>query len=203
MRHLFLSLFVLLLHAPLLAQDALDKIAMKACTCVAGLKDVTNEDERNSQMGVCMLAEASLHEKELKKKHGFDLSKIDTEGEALGRAVGVRMAKHCPEVLLMMAQLGEDGEDLPPPPPDLLTKTMMGKLVEVRKGEFLTLVVRSETGSTYELLVLGPVENGGELLNAPDPAVGRSMAWSYDERELYDVRSGSFRSFKVLRALPQ
>ncbi len=184
---------------PGVAQDALDRIAQKTCSCVAGLKDVTDVEERNTQMGLCMLAEAGQHEKELKRKHGFDMSRIDTDGEALGRAVGMRMAKYCPDVLVALAG---QGEDVPPPPPSA-ERTLVGELTEVRKGELLTLVVRAATGSTYELLVLGPVVNGGPLLADPQAAIGRSLGWTYIDTEIYDVRSGTFRSHRVLQAIPE
>lgn len=201
MRHLLPVWVLLALPTSTFAQDALDKIAQHACGCVAGLTEVADQDERNTQMGLCMLSEASKYEKELKKKHGFDLSKIDQEGEALGRAVGFRMAKHCPDVLMKMVDASE--KQTATGTTSSTEKTMVGKLTEVRRGEFLTLVVRSETGSTYELLVLGPVANGGALLENVDGAVGRSMAWSFEESELFDVRSGAFRNFKVLRSIPQ
>ncbi|HMC97309.1 MAG TPA: hypothetical protein VKG92_06650, partial [Flavobacteriales bacterium] len=99
MRHLFITLLVVLTSLRMSGQDVVDKIAIGTCTCIHGLDSIADTEERNMRMGVCMLQEAGPYAKELKKKYGLDLSKFDEEGEEFGRVVGIRMATHCPDLL--------------------------------------------------------------------------------------------------------
>ena len=41
------------------------------------------------------------------------------------------------------------------------------------------------------------------LLADPQAAIGRSLGWTYIDTEIYDVRSGTFRSHRVLQAIPE
>jgi len=196
-------LLALLPLAPLKAQDVLDKIAQESCSCAADLDTTANEEQRNIQLGLCMLQNAAPYQKELKKKYGVDLNNLDEGGERFGQLIGMRLALHCPEFVALMARLSEENAEMeePPPSPAMQTSTMEGALMTVKTGQFLTLVVKKEDGSTQELLLLGHAENAEQVLRRPDQGRGTSGTWTYVTNDLFDATSRSYRPFYVLKGV--
>ncbi len=195
-------LLALLPLAPLKAQDVLDKIAQESCSCAADLDTTANEEQRNIQLGLCMLQNAAPYQKELKKKYGVDLNNLDEGGERFGQLIGMRLALHCPEFVALMARLSEESEvEEPPAQAPVMTSTMDGSLMSVKSGQFLTLVVKKEDGSTQDLLLLGHAENAEQVLRRPDQGRGTTGTWTYTTSDLYDAASRTYRPFYVLKAV--
>jgi hypothetical protein len=202
LRLLPLLLVVLLVHGPAEAQDVLDKIAKGSCGCVDQLDTTAAEEQRNIQLGLCMLQNATPYQKELKKKYGVDLGNLDRDGERFGELIGMRLALQCPEFVALMARLNEESEvDEPPPTASMLTSSIEGSLSSVKSGQFLSLVVRRDDGSTMELLLLEHAENAEQVLRRPDQGRGTSGTWTYSTSDLYDPVSRSYRPFYVLRSV--
>jgi hypothetical protein len=195
-------LLALLPLASLKAQDVLDKIAIESCSCAAELDTTANEEQRNIQLGLCMLQKAAPYQKELKKKYDVDLNNLDEGGERFGQLIGMRLALHCPEFVALMARLSEESEvEEPPAQAPVLTSTLDGSLLSVKSGQFLTLVVKKEDGSTQDLLLLGHAENAEQVLRRPDQGRGTSGTWTYTTSDLYDAASRTYRPFYVLKAV--
>ncbi len=185
------------------AQDVLDKIAQESCSCATQVDTTADEEQRNIQLGLCMLQSASPYQKELKKKHGIDLNDLDRDGERFGELIGMRLALQCPEFVALMTRLNAQGPDAeePPPSPEMLWNTLEGTLSSVKSGQFLSLLVKRDDGSTIELLLLEHAENAEQVLRRPDQGRGTAGTWSYTTSDLYDPVSRSYRPFHVLRAV--
>ena len=195
-----LTLLLLVTSLYTSAQDVLDKIAIGTCSCIHGLDSITDTEERNMRMGVCMLQEAGPYSKELKKKYKFDLNRFDEQGEEFGRLVGMRMAAHCPDVLADIVAMSEAEEEAPELPP-VNIKKVHGTVQETKPSTFLTIVVRVENGSTYEFLLLDHVQNAEQIYTDPAKAKGFVAEWAYEEREFFDPYSRTYRTQRVLRGI--
>jgi len=185
------------------AQDVLDKIAKESCSCATGLDTTLNEEERNMQLGLCMLQSAMPYQKELKKKHGIDLNNIENEGERFGQLLGMRLAVQCPEFVALMARMNAAEEEAAATStvPTVPVNTFDGALSTVKSGQFLTLVVRKEDGATVELLFLDHAEGVEQVLRRPDQGRGTVGSWSYTTQDLFDPVSRSYRPFYVVKAV--
>ena len=186
------------------AQDVLDKIAKESCGCATQLDTTLNEEERNMQLGLCMLQSAMPYQKELKKKHGIDLNNIDRDGEKFGQMLGMRLAVQCPEFVALMARMSEEdevAEEVAPATPMLPTSTLEGALSTVKSAQFLTLVIRKEDGSSVELLFLDHADGVDQVLRKPDQGRGTTGTWTYATQDLFDPVSRSYRPFYVVKGV--
>jgi hypothetical protein len=202
--HLASALLLALLPlAPLQAQDVLDKVAKESCSCATDLDTTLNEEERNMQLGLCMLQSSMPYQKELKKKYGIDLNNIDKDGERFGQLLGMRLAVQCPEFVAMMANMSDDEEAVEEAAsaPVLPTSSMEGALSTVKTGQFLTLVVRKEDGASVELLFLDHAEGIDQVLRRPDQGRGTTGTWTYVTQDLFDPVSRSYRPFYVVKGV--
>ena len=202
-RLLLAAILLLAGLAPAHAQDVLDKIAKESCGCAAQMDTLADEEQRNIQLGLCMLQNASPYQKELKKKYDVDLNNLDESGERFGQLIGMRLAIHCPEFVALMARLSEEGEgsETAATAAVVPTNDLEGALVNVKSGQFLTLVVKKDDGSTQDLLLLEHAENAEQVLRRPDQGRGTTGTWTYSTADLYDPVSRSYRPFYVLRAV--
>lgn len=205
MRSLLLPLALLVFLSSTSAQDVLDKIARDCCPCVTELK-TDSSDQLATKMGLCMLSSALPYKKELKKKYGVDLNDINDEnGETFGQMLALHLATQCPgftELALRLASEGEDTDasaEQPPPPPPVATKTISGVVQETHPAAFLTVLVRADDGTTYELLLLDHVANAERVYLDPAKARGLSASWTYEEREFLDPYSRSYKTYRVIR----
>lgn len=194
-------LLALLPSAQLQAQDVLDKIAKESCTCATDLDTTLNEEERNMQLGLCMLQSAMPYQKELKKKYDIDLNKIDEDGERFGQMLGMRLAVQCPEFVAMMANESSEEEEAIVAAPVLPTSSMEGALSTVKTGQFLTLVVKKDDGAMVELLFLDHAAGVDQVLRRPDQGRGTTGSWTYVTQDLFDPVSRSYRPFYVVKGV--
>lgn len=183
------------------AQDVLDKIAKESCGCASDLDTTANAEQRNVQLGLCMLQSASPYQKELKKKYDIDLNDLENQGERFGQLIGMRLAVHCPEFVALMARMSAESEVEEAPPAEVPFSTMDGALTTVKSGQFLTLVVKKEDGSSQELLLLEHAEGVQQVLSRPDQGRGTMGSWSYAIQDLFDPVSRSYRPFYVVKAV--
>jgi hypothetical protein len=176
------------------AQDVLDKISQDCCSCLekeAG--DIVDQEKLQMKLGVCMLGAASPYSKELKKKYGVDMGELDRDGERLGELLGLRMATQCPMFLELISRFDDEEEE---GAMDVSSGELSGTVKEVRTDQFVTVVVQDDMGRTYEMLVLDHFDHADRVTGGE--GVGMSADWSYREREFYDPRTRSYRSYKVI-----
>jgi hypothetical protein len=87
--------------APSMTKDQVySALAKKACDCIAKVDTNLPKEQRDTAMGICILA--GYNENETYQKV-LDLDLANEKAmEGLGTAVGVKMATHCPDVLTKM-----------------------------------------------------------------------------------------------------
>ncbi len=196
-----LTTVFMLLAGTLQAQDMLDKLAKDMCPCMEGISETMPKDSVTLKMGICMLTASMPYEKELRKKHGIDLAKIDGEsGERLGQLVAVRLMTTCPDFASLAIKLAED-EAPPPPPSGPPVRIVQGTVQDVTPSQFLTITVRTDAGPSYEFLLLDHVTNAEQVSQEPGKAKGFFAKWGYEEREFFDPYTRTYKTYRVLRSI--
>lgn len=198
---LLILLVVSLSAAICVSQDVYDQIAKEACPCVKEAQEVVS-DSAQVKLGLCMIATATIYRKELKKKQGVDLDRMDAEKyRALGQTIGARMVVHCPEFADFAMRLAQAPAVEAPPSAQNLNKPVQGVVVETHPSQFLTVVVKLESGLTYELLLLGHVPNAERVYQEPAAARGLNAMWSYEEREFLDLYTRAYKTYRVITGI--
>lgn len=182
-------------------QDVYDQIAKDACPCVKEAQEVVS-DSAQVKLGLCMIAKASAYRKELKRKHGVDLDRMDGDKyRALGQTIGARMVVHCPEFAEFALRLAQASSVDAPPDVQDLEKRVQGVVQETHPSQFLTVVVKLEGGLTYELLLLDHVPNAERIYQEPAAARGLNAMWSYEEREFLDPYTRAYKTYRVITGI--
>jgi hypothetical protein len=196
-RSLFTAILLLTLSLAQ-AQDVLDRISRETCDCINNMDKTEHQGESlQMQLGFCMLKAAGPYEKELRKQHKVDLSRLDHgTGERLGQLVGVRMAGMCPEVLMMIVDISEETDAVNA---EVVVAQVTGVVTGVRDRQFATILVKDGSGRTVELLRLEHFANADLLSSAG--ASSLRATFRYVVRELFDPVSGSYKPHNVLVGL--
>lgn len=198
MRTLNLLALALLFSTPLMAQDYLDKIAQQACDCLYKVSDTLPEDRFNLELGLCIINASTPYSKQLKKDHGIKIENIDTEGEKLGRLIGVRMAGICSERLLKVASRTSGDSEIPPPPP---LGEYIGNITRIETEFFVVFSVKDESGKTSRFLWLTNIETKSDLVSQYQMLTGKEVKIGYEIQDIFDPKIGEYRRFNVIRSL--
>ncbi len=103
MKSILTTLFVAIAFMAF-SQDYMDKIAIASCECIDNVSDTIPTDQFNMELGLCMLEASMPYKKQLKKDHGINFDKIESQGEKLGRLIGIKLASTCPNTLMRMVK---------------------------------------------------------------------------------------------------
>jgi hypothetical protein len=180
-------------------QDVLDKIATEMCPCLSDLPKDAPVDSLNERLGLCMITTAVPYQKELKRKYGVDLASLDSEkGEKLGQLLALHLFANCPAFGELAMRLAK--EDEPPPTQASLEpeKSVHGTVQETKPSQFLTVMIKTDNGPTYELILLEHVANAERIYEEPAQARGLKGVWGYSEREFLDPYTRAFKTYRVL-----
>ena len=175
-----------------LTKDQLsEKLAEKACGCDE--KQEITKDNFELTIGICLLEGINAYEKDVEKHYGKDVISNDKKMEELGYEIGKKMGLKCPTVFKFMLEdeandvVEVDSEDL----------MLSGKIAEIKSEQFLTFVVKEESGKTNQFILLSSFDNAflltDKVLKATD-----AVDVTYYEMELFDAKLGKFVSYKIV-----
>ena len=175
-----------------LTKDQLsEKLAEKACGCAE--KQEITKDNFELTIGICLLEGINAYEKDVEKHYGKDVISNDKKMEELGYEIGKKMGMKCPTVFKFMLEdeandvVEVDSEDL----------MLSGKIAEIKSEQFLTFVVKEESGKTNQFILLSSFDNAflltDKVLKATD-----AVNVTYYEMELFDAKLGKFVSYKIV-----
>ncbi|UMY65056.1 MULTISPECIES: hypothetical protein [unclassified Flavobacterium] len=206
-------IFLLLVAASVTAQSAKKQLTQSVCDCINAEKtDLTKTDRQDLErkFGQCfILAYGKLNEKQQQELNvNFDDSK---EAKKFGMTIAVEMASLCPDVLLAVGMnikdengsissddgsgAVEDGTETEEPDP-----TMTCKVVELQKGQFVSLLVKDTKGRSHTLLFLWDF-GAVSLITDNQLKKNDNIEVSYSELEFYDPILKDFRTYKVISGL--
>ena len=176
-----------------LTKDQLsDKLAEKACEC-AEKQELTKENFELT-IGICLLEGINAYEKDVEKHYGKNVISNDKKMEELATNIGARMGLKCPAVFKFMLdeESGEAEEVV-----DAEELTISGKISEIKSEQFITFIVKEDSGKTNQFILLSSFDNAflltDKVLKASD-----AVDVVYYEMELFDAKLGKFVSYKIV-----
>ena len=176
-----------------LSKDELsDKLAVKACDCV-GKQEITKENYELT-IGICLLEGINAYEKDVEKHYGKNVLTNDAKMEELATNVGARMGLKCPAVFKFMLdeELTDATEDV-----ENEELTISGKISEIKSEQFITFIVKEDSGKNNQFILLSSFDNAflltDKVLKASD-----AVDVVYYEMELFDAKLGKFVSYKIV-----
>ena len=176
-----------------LTKDQLsDKLAEKACEC-AEKQELTKESFELT-IGICLLEGINAYEKDVEKHYGKNVISNDKKMEELATNIGARMGLKCPAVFKFMLdeESGEAEEVV-----DAEELTISGKISEIKSEQFITFIVKEDSGKTNQFILLSSFDNAflltDKVLKASD-----AVDVVYYEMELFDAKLGKFVSYKIV-----
>ena len=195
MKKILLLLFLVgnVAFAQKLTKDQLsDKLAEKACEC-AEKQELTKESFELT-IGICLLEGINAYEKDVEKHYGKNVISNDKKMEELATNIGARMGLKCPAVFKFMLdeESGEAEEVV-----DAEELTISGKISEIKSEQFITFIVKEDSGKTNQFILLSSFDNAflltDKVLKASD-----AVDVVYYEMELFDAKLGKFVSYKIV-----
>jgi hypothetical protein len=203
MKSILTTLFVAIAFMAF-SQDYMDKIAIASCECIDNVSDTIPTDQFNMELGLCMLEASMPYKKQLKKDHGINFDKIESQGEKLGRLIGIKLASTCPNSLMRMVKKVnpeldfEEDEEIADDYEEMFTE---GTVERVETEMFVVVSVKEANGKISKYYWLSFVESDFDLTNNHQGLVGKTVTISYDEYEFFDPRLKEYRVFNVINAL--
>jgi hypothetical protein len=182
------------------SQDVSDTITEEVCACASGKKETLQEadsEEIKMELGLCMISSVSKHKDEVTAEYG-DVLEDEEAMEKLGSDIGLNMLSICPDVFTLFAGMDDD-EDVD----EVIFKeysTIEGRIVEIKQEQFLTVVVKDNSGRSHTLLLLTFFE-GSNLLTEGEVKKNDKVSIEYMEQEFYDVKAKDFRYYKVIQGI--
>ncbi|EAZ94930.1 hypothetical protein FBBAL38_11314 [Flavobacteria bacterium BAL38] len=166
-----------------------EKLAEKACGC-AEKQEITKENFELT-IGICLLEGISAYEKDVEKHYGKDIISNDSKMEELGYEVGKKMGLRCPVVFKFMLDDMEEDNDTDE------QFEVSGKVSEIKSEQFITFIIKEDSGKTNQFILLSNFENAF-LLTDKVLKVADAVDVTYYEMELFDAKLGQFISFKIV-----
>jgi hypothetical protein len=188
---------MLLLAAPVSAQDLLDKLADYSCNCLSQKNlDNASTEEIQMQMGFCIMEAVGKYPDEFQKAYGS----LDPSDQAamtkLGEDIGMKMAFKCPNTLMKLAVM----ETQTTTTSTVTTvSTLKGTLKAVEGDDFSQLVIRDEAGRTHKLLWLEYFNGSERLISSPEKAIGRQVTVQYETIECYSPKVNDYINCKAVK----
>ena len=175
-----------------LTKDQLtDKLADKACDCV-NKQEITKENFELT-IGICLLEGINAYEKDVEKYYGKNVISNDEKMEELGTNIGAKMGLKCPTVFKFMLDeeadeaVADEAEDL----------ILSGKISEIKSEQFLTFVVKEDSGKNNQFILLSSFDNAF-LLTDKVLKTSDAVDVTYYEMDLFDAELGKSVSFKIV-----
>ncbi len=180
------------------SQKYIDEIASKSCECIDNIPEDKSIQEAQMELGLCMLDASSPYKKQLKKDHGIDFSKIDTQGEKLGRIIGMKMAGICPTAVMRLVGNSQEKEEVETA---TSTNTFVGEVSSIEDSKFVVFTVKNELGKQTKFYWLTFIESNVELISDYKTLTGKSVNVTYIQQEFFDSRIGEYRVFNIIQNL--
>jgi|JI10StandDraft_1071094.scaffolds.fasta_scaffold580919_2 hypothetical protein len=169
-------------------------ITERSCQCIEKL-DLTklkNSEQRNVQLGLCVIKSAKGFEKFLKSEKNIDMERIgDTDhGTRLGYLFAVEAAAVCPETL---GKFTADAEGS-------FEGTVSGRITDTNGAAYTKLTVEDTAGKTTTLYWIFNFENSNLLLKNLGDKTAR-FEFTYVEKEVFFFARKEYNKVKIITAV--
>ena len=179
--------------------DYMDKIAKASCECLDKVTNMSNQEQFNMELGLCMIEASQPYKSELLRDYAIDFAKIDEQGEELGKLIGMRMATTCPGRLMEVASQMETAEDSEEEASNYMTA--QGRISRINSDIFVEFSVKNTESRTTRFYWLSYIDSNIDLPVNYETLVGKNVEITYQTQELFDARTGQYRVLNVLTQL--
>ncbi len=188
----------------------MDNLSNDVCNCIANLPDSLKPEEAQMKLGLCMIEAAYPYKNQLKKEYGINMDKIDTQGEELGKIIGLKAAMKCPDTFMKLVDIVEPGTSTntsnttqtnQSDESDTINKQFNGTVTKIDSGNFITFSVRSPEGKTEKFYWITKVSSKTDLANNYNKFLSKEVSLSYNSQEIFDPRINEYRFVNVLNAM--
>jgi hypothetical protein len=194
-KKLSIALFFLLPMKFLFAQDYMDKILEKTCNCAESLPDTLTTDRFNILLGTCMIEASMPYKKQIKKDYNINMDNVETEGERLGRMIGLKMAAYCPDMLAKLAKRAKGKNEY------ATDESVNGTITKIEKDPFVIFSVKDDQGKITKLYWLKFIQSDTELVENYESLLDKSVKIVYRQEEYFDPKIAQYRLFKIIKSL--
>ena len=164
-------------------KTAIDKIGKETCKYFKKNKEELNnlsKNERVAKLGIKMLSLYDKYKDDLKAE-GIEVDiSDDSSTEAFGQKVGVSMANHCLDLLLLLSEDFPDEEDE-------VNFNVVGKLKSISGDELSYVSLKDKNGKTQKFVWLNNFEGSDKLINSKK-IKNLKVKLSYINVELYSPK---------------
>lgn len=142
----------------------------------------------------CMLEAYAAHEEEVSAQLGITEFNGET-GRILGQKIGLKMATYCPDYLMKMGTAAQGNPAQEP------TYQLVGKILSVEQGEFISYKLKDNEGKVHKLLWYQHFIGSDEFTDEPKKLVGKEVTVSVKDVECYVPKAKGYFSIKEIVAL--
>ena len=165
-------------------KTTIDIIGKETCKYFQKNKKELNNlsrNERVAKLGIKMLSLYDKYKEDLKAE-GIEVDiSDDSSTEAFGQKVGISMANHCMDLLLLLSEDFTDEEE------DEVSFNVVGKLKSISGDELSFVSLKDENGKTQKFVWLNNFEGSDKLINSKK-IKNLKVKLSYINVELYSPK---------------
>ncbi|MEW5675327.1 hypothetical protein ABGT15_03350 [Flavobacterium enshiense] len=181
----------------------LTMLAREACTCIKNKQsnDSITKADIQAELGICVLKKYSEN-LELSEKLIGKVIGNDEMATKLGEEVGLKMVVECPDVFkTIVSSIIENKEEQEQKnSSEVFKPSLMGRVVAIKKEQFITISVEDAAKRVHNLIFLLPFE-GADLLINEIVKKNDDVELKYFEEEFYDPKIKDYKYFKILQSL--
>ncbi|WKW46819.1 hypothetical protein P3875_01720 [Myroides sp. JBRI-B21084] len=189
------SLFFLFFISQIAAAQKLSKIDLLSAVADNICSEVIEkkvEIKSEFTMGVYMLKAVNLYKDDIEHYYGKNYVANKEVMHTMGEEIGMYLGLKCPEIFEYFA-LNQEDETFE----ETAYLQVTGKFHKTIKNQFLSFVVKEDSGKTHEFLFLHSFDTSflltDNLLNAND-----KIEVTYYVSEIYDAKIGKFVNYNIV-----
>lgn len=180
------------------SQGYMDEITNKACECIETVSDTLETQRRQMELGFCIINAAVPYKKKIKKDYNIDFKNIDTQGEELGRIIGLRMISICPDALMKLVDEANPNEEVDY---DNSTNIVEGHIIKITDNKFVEFSIKEESGKISKYYWFTFIESTTEMSSEYKKLADKNVQIIYTSQEFFDARIGEYRTFNIIKEI--
>jgi hypothetical protein len=190
MKNSLIFIFLLAAANTCFAEDFLDSVAKKTCTCLDNVPAANlNQDNAKAQMGVCIIGATTPQDREqFKKDYALDFNQLDKNGTRIGEIIGVRVLTTCPASIQRVMSVDNKNT----------VGTVTGVITKIEQDFPVVFSLKDNQGKVIKLYWVDPVESEQDLPNTYSNLIGKTVEVKYKNKDMFDPKIGEYRQFKVI-----
>jgi hypothetical protein len=173
----------------------MDNISEKSCECISQITEGKNL--LGTELGLCIINEATKYKDELLRDHNINMDNIDVEGEVLGKIIALEMFTKCPEQMKRIAIANDDNNS----EKKESYLSIEGNIKSVFKNEFIIFSLITSDNKTSKFYWLTFIQSDNDLQNEYKSFEGKNVIIEYSNIELFDHNLNEYRNYNLIESL--